>query len=368
MPPALDKLRSETRNILQSPSKLALALFVLLLLWLFVVGEQKQSEDSAPEQTTLAANSVNRVQVKTLTAESWQQNLVLQGQILPWRRVTLQSEVAGRVTSILKGQGEAVRKGEALLTISDEGRQAQLNRAIADVEFNQIELESATELKKSKFVSAADLSRFKASLAEAQAKLESAQLEFDYGTPKAPFSGTIDRRHIEEGTQVSKGSALFDLVQIDKLRVSAFVPQQKVASLKLGQDVALELLDGTKLQGKLHFISAAADEQTRSYFIEVTIDNTAKQRIAGASVTLSIPIDVQASHRISPALLALDKEGRSGVYMVDEQNIVQYAPVNILSIGNEAIVSGLPETVRLITTGAGFVKTGQQVEVSELEG
>lgn len=366
--PFLANIRSFLRNISSSPQKLALSFVVILVFWLFVVGEHKRSESDAPEASPNAANSVNSVQILTSVAEQWTQDIVVQGQLIPMRRITLKSEVSGRILSLKKNQGEPVNQGEQLLTISDEGRKADLNQAQADVEYNTLELESAAELKKAKFVSASDISRFQAALAEAEAKLEKAQLAYDYGKPVAPFSGLIDRRHIETGDQIKPGDALFDIVQIDKLRVTAFVSQQKVSSLVEGQSITLTLLDGSELQGTLDFISAAADEATRSYYIEVSVDNPERRRIAGASVTLNIPSKIKMAHRISPALLRLNKNGKPGVYAVADDNTVVYYPVDILSVGNQAIVSGLPESARLISLGAGFVKVGQHVQVSEQEG
>jgi len=323
-------ISNAVKSIVSSPPKIALAMLCVLLVWLFIVGDYKSSEDEAPSDDTQVANSVNHVKVKTSSAEDWNENVVLQGQLLPWRRVSLKSEVSGRVIAVHKNQGDYVNDGEIILEISDEGRSSQLKQAQADVEFNRLELESAKELKKSKFVSASDLSRFKSALAEAEAKLEKAQLAYDYGQPKAAFSGYIDRRHIELGDQIRAGDALFDLVQIDKLRVTAFVSQQEVAKLSQGQIISLTLLNGTELDGKLTFISAAADENTRSYYIEVSVDAKNQTRIAGASVTLTIPTATQASHTINPSLLSLDTNGKPGIYAVDNENTVRYFPVEVL--------------------------------------
>jgi multidrug efflux system membrane fusion protein len=143
------------------------------------------------------------------------------------------------------------------------------------------------------------------------------------------------------------------------------VPQQKVANLQQGQEVSIRQLNGNEMSGILSFVSAAADENTRSYYVEVEIDNAEGLRIAGASVTIEIPIPSTDSHEISPALLVLNDDGKPSVFTVDENNSVKLIQVELLSLENKAIVSGLPETVRLITAGGGFVSDGQTVEVRE---
>jgi len=352
-------------DIFRTPKKLAILIALILFCWLFFVGDHKRFEETTPAKDTQAANSVDLVQVRTSNASAWDQSVELQGQVLPWRKVTIKAEVSGTVQEITKQQGEPVKQGDILLALSDEGRQAQLAQAEADLEFARLELKSAETLKTSKFVSETELSRFKAALAAAQARLETAQLAADYGQPKAPFDGIVDRRHIEVGDQVKGDAALFDIVQIDKLKVTAFVPQQQISLLQEGSEVELSLLNGDKLKGMLSFISMSADEATRSYYIEIEVDNADTLRIAGASVSVSIPAPSTLSHSVSPALLYLDKNGKPGLYAVNDSNTVEYYSVNVLSVGNQAVVSGLPETVRLITVGSGFVKTGQVVEVSE---
>ncbi|MDX5388686.1 MAG: efflux RND transporter periplasmic adaptor subunit, partial [Marinobacter sp.] len=66
---------------------------------------------------------------------------------------------------------------------------------------------------------------------------------------------------------------------------------------------------------------------------------------------------------ISPAYLSLDDDGRPGVKYVDDSNAVVFRNVQLLSVStNGAWVSGLPEQIRLITRGGGFVAEGEQVE------
>ncbi|MGO1503273.1 MAG: efflux RND transporter periplasmic adaptor subunit, partial [Marinobacter sp.] len=72
--------------------------------------------------------------------------------------------------------------------------------------------------------------------------------------------------------------------------------------------------------------------------------------------------DVQATF-ISPAYLSLGDDGRPGVKYVDEQNQVVFRTVTLLSVSTEGTwVTGLPDEIRLITRGSGFVSEGDQVK------
>src|SRR5690606_23811224 len=115
------------------------------------------------------------------------------------------------------------------------------------------ELASARKLGKSQFLSATELTRLESELAKAEAEFQRAQLALQQVEPVAPFNGIVDRRHIELGDVVQVGTDMLQLVQIDKLKVSAQIPQQHIAALQRGQSVNLRLLDGAELKGELSF-------------------------------------------------------------------------------------------------------------------
>lgn len=348
-----------------TPVKIAVGLTVLLAIWL-LIGEKDSALDEAPAAQQKPVESLAKVEFTNSRAEPWQNEVVVQGQIEPWQQVTVTAQVSGRIAKVLKYQGDSVREGEALLQLSDEGRSERVAQALADVKLRELELDSAVQLKKSKFVAETEISRFKSALAEAKANLVANQLAVQYSKPGAPFDGVINRRHVEPGQLVNNGTALMDVVDVSQLKVTAYIPQQKVSELAVGESVQLELLDGRTTEGKISFVSFAAEAQTRSYYIEVVTPNPRGWRVAGASVTLRIKLPEVAAHRFSPALLSLNAKGQLGVDTVDADNKVQFYPVQILRVDTqEAAVRGLPESVRLITLGAGFVEQGQLVEPVE---
>ncbi|KKO44870.1 RND transporter [Arsukibacterium ikkense] len=352
------------KKLAASPVLIAVILAVALLLWL-LSGDNYSAQKQAPAAQQTPTEQLALVETRWSDAAPYQLTRVAQGQVLPWRSVNLKSQQAGTVTALLKQQGDQVQQGDKLLRLSDEGRSALLAQAKANLTLKQSELASARKLGNSQFVSETELTRLQSELARAEAELETARLALTQTEPAAPFSGVVDRRHIEVGDVVQPGSELLQLVQIDKLKVTAQIPQQHVAALAPGQDVKLLLLDGRALNGTLSFISSAADTATRSFYIEVTVANPDLLRIAGGSVTVEVQLAPVQAHLVSPALLSLDNQGKLGIAVVDEQQQVVFYPVQILAADNEgARVSGLPERSQIITQGAGFVKPGSKVRVA----
>lgn len=345
-----------------TPPVIAVLLALVLLLWL-VLGTQYQSQTDAPAATAPAQAELFTVQSRQSTAQAYPAQQKLQGQLQAWHSIELQAQTTGRITRLVRDQGDTVQQGDILLELADEGRSARLEQAKALLALRQSELNSAKALQKQQFASETELSRLTSELRNAEVNLVEAQLALSHSKPQAPFSGILARRLVEPGSFIQAGTALFQLVDISQLRASAQIPQQQLAPLVLGQDVKVQLLDGRELSGTLSFISPAAESTSRSYYIEATVSNPNLLPIAGASATLHISLAPVQAHALSPALLKLDNAGRLGVYAVLDGKVVFY-PVTLLNAdNNQAWVGGLPEQVELITLGAGFVEPGQQVQV-----
>lgn len=345
------------------PLWLALGLVVLLVIWL-ASGDVLRSANEAPDVTEEPTESLSRIEARLYEATYYQPELAVQGRIEPWRQIQLVARVSGEVVALPVEQGEMVESGQTLLQLDDEDRTARVTQLEADAELAAAELRGAEQLRQRDLASQIEYLRLVSQQARAEAELEAAQLALSYTRPKAPFAAIFDRRWVELGDYVQTGQELVRLTDISRLRIMAQVPQQEVARLSIGQSVEIRLLDDSVFQGELRHIAAVADPETRSFFIEVEADNPDLRRVAGGTGSLNIQLDEVSAHQLSPSLLSLDGDGNIIVRYVDDEDRVRERQVELLSAGRDsAWVTGLPDRVKLITQGAGFVELNQQVEV-----
>ncbi|WP_298716230.1 efflux RND transporter periplasmic adaptor subunit [uncultured Oceanisphaera sp.] len=337
---------------------------VVALFWLWR-GEVYQARVNEPDMEGTAAPGLPAVEVTRLDAEPYQATLMLQGQLLPQRSQVLQAQVSGTVVEVPE-LGQTAAEGELLLTLSDDGRRVELARADAELTLRQAEVTGAARLRRNQLISQTGYLSLKSAAAAAEAELAEARLAVSRTRIAAPFAGSVDARPVEQGDFVQAGDALLTLVDVSTLKLHAAVPQQQVAGLTPGLPVTAVMLDGRELSGRLSFVAQAADTATRSFALEARLNNPHGWRVAGASAGLNITLPTRQAFRLSPALLALDDNGRTGVYLVDEQDRAKLVPVTLLSIGtDQAWVSGLPQPARIITRGAGFMTDGAPVRIYE---
>jgi multidrug efflux system membrane fusion protein len=345
---------------------LALLVVVLLVVWM-ATGDLKEASREPPEPAPAATREPTRVQVSTVSAQTYEPGIWLQGQLEPWLAVTVSAQVSGTVTEIPVALGETVARGQVLARLSDDGRSAVVERWQARVRKLEADVAAARRLRSDNYTAQSELLNLESELAAARAELTAARLAVAHLSPTAPFDGIVNARAVDPGSLVQVGSPLFDLVRIDRLKATGQVPQSSVGQVSVGQAVTVQLLDGDLLHGTVTFVAAAADPETRSFPVEVAVDNPDLKRVAGGSASLRIALPEVRALFLSPAYLSLDDLGRPGVKHVAGDNRVVFTPVRLLSVATDgAWVAGLPEEIRLITRGGGFVQAGERVTPVDL--
>ena len=106
-----------------------------------------------------------------------------------------------------------------------------------------------------------------------------------------------------------------------------------------------------------------AEEATRTFRVELEVDNSDGALRIGGTAELRIPAETVLAHRISPSLLTLDDAGNIGVKIVDDAGRVEFVVADIAHSSNDGVwLTGLPETATIITVGQGYVASGAVVD------
>jgi membrane fusion protein, multidrug efflux system len=173
----------------------------------------------------------------------------------------------------------------------------------------------------------------------------------------------VEKRAAEIGNFLNVGDPVATVVDFDPILVIGQVTERDVPRVKVGMTGTARLITGDVLQGKIRFIGATADEQTRTFRVELEVPNPDKHIIQGLSTELRLPVADLPAHLVSPAILTLADNGDIGVKTLNAENIVEFHPVTIVADGPDGIwLAGLPEKVTFITVGQEFVQPGQKVQ------
>ncbi len=316
---------------------------------------------TVPTSTPLPAFTV---QTMISTARQRDAMLQLRGHTKAEAQVQVRAQTAGIVRHIHNGKGQFVKAGTLLCALEKGVRPARLDQARAQQAEARQKYLATRRLYAKGHASKTKLLAAKARYQTAVAETERARLDLDYTQITAPIDGIIEEQPARKGAYLPVGGTCATMVRLNPLLVVAEVSENDIAKLKTGQRATAKLVTGEAVSGRIRYIAAMANPQTRTFKIEVEIRNPANRLRSGITTTLKIPLARTRGHLLPPSVLVLDANGRMGVRTVDHGNIVHFKPVKILANDKNGIwVTGLNPTERIIRIGQNYVREGQKVLV-----
>jgi multidrug efflux system membrane fusion protein len=340
---------------------------IAALVTLWVLSGQLGAEDDSAGQSSavsgIAAAPHSRVRVRTQAAEEIVRTIAVNGKTAPARIVELAAETDGRIVGIGVERGESAGTGDVIVRLDERDRRARLAQAEATLRQREVEYEGRARLKNENYVSEAQLQEAVALLEAAKTEVTRARLDLEYMTIRAPFDGALQTRRAEIGDFVSRGDPVATYVDNRTIVVSANVSEFDAGFVKVGATAEARLATGENVRGRIRYVAPVADEATRTFAVELEVDNAEGELRAGGTAELFIPAERILAHRVSPSLLTLDAAGNVGVKIVDEDGKVDFVVADIaLSSSDGVWLAGLPETATIITVGQGFVASGAVVD------
>ena len=322
------------------------------------------SQQPIPPPVTAAETlPLAEVRVEQIEAAPYTLELIVTGRTAANRDVELKVETSGRITEILVEEGDQVAAGDLIAKIAMDDRNEQLNRAQAQVEQHRIQYEASQELVESGWREKTSDAEDKADLQAALAELAAIRMDIARTDIVAPFDGVLDHLAIEVGDVVDVNDMIGTLYDFDPVLVVASVSEREVGHIGLGDVGHARLVTGGELDGTIRFVSQVAEPVTRTFRVELEVDNADGRIPHGLTADVVLPLATVPAHLISPSVLTLADDGTIGIKIVDDNDVVRFIPVTIIADRPDGIwVAGVPGTAVLITVGQDFVADGETVK------
>ncbi|MEM7661750.1 MAG: efflux RND transporter periplasmic adaptor subunit [Pseudomonadota bacterium] len=294
--------------------------------------------------------------------------LSLKGRTTPNRSVTVRAATTGTVIAAPTNEGATVNRGRALCRLDIDARQARLAEAEAMVESRGVDYRAAQELAEKGWASPNRAASAKASLDAAQAELNSAKIELRRTEITAPFAGVFEQRLAEVGDFLSPGTACGVVTDFDPIKVQTDVTEEFATRFTLGAPVEVDIVGLPVQEGQISYVSRTAEDNTRTFRVVANIPNEDGLISAGLTSNLRVQLGEAMATPISAALMTLHDDGRVGVRYLDDADTVQFAEITVVDDTGDVIwITGLPETVRLLTAGQEYVKEGTLIAPVDID-
>ncbi len=327
-----------------------------------VAATSPEATDTSQADPAVVEDVPFKVRVRTISAIDREAELKIRGRTEAEQRVNLRAQTPGLVEEIAVEKGDKVAAGDVVCKLEAGSRQAHILRARAGLAQAELDHDALSKLSEKGYAAQTRVRSAKAALDAARAELHEAELDLDRTTLRAPFDGIIDTLPAEIGTLLNVGDVCAEIVAGDPMLVVAQVSERDVGKLKTGMSGTARLVTGDTVEGRLSFIAPSADQETRTFRIELAVPNADDRLRDGVTAEITIPLETTRAHRFSPAILTLNDSGAIGVRVVEAGNTVAWNEVQILGNEDGAVwVAGLPETVTIITVGQEYVEAGETV-------
>ncbi|GAB5501237.1 MAG: multidrug efflux RND transporter periplasmic adaptor subunit VexE [Pseudohongiellaceae bacterium] len=331
-------------------------------------------EDSAPTVVATAENASASenpdaviVRARQVQPEAYVERIRVRGRTQAQRHVQVRAEQAGRIVSDPIPRGARVEAGDLLCEIAVDGRDKALDEAIARQEEAELEYRAAQNLQNRNLQSEIQVAQLRSAAEGAETAVARAELALANTKMLAPFTGKVEQRTVEIGDLLNVGDICASVLDDDPMLLVGLVPEQNVDRVSVGAKVNAQLLSGRQLTGEVTFLASAADEVSRSYRVEVTVNQTDEPIREGITTEMQVNAAEITAHRIPASSLTLDDAGEIGVKLIADDNEVYFSNVEIVGDETDQMnpsvwVTGLQGTVTLITVGQEVVFPGQVVE------
>lgn len=331
------------------------------LLSLAGVEAEKPVENQKPEEE---GPKVVPVVVQHSVEREVQSGIVLRGTTEATRRIDVRSETSGRVVSPPLPSGTAVKEGDVLCKLDAGVLEAQLAEAQAQLANAEANNNVASRLAESGFGAENSAISTSAALESARARVLSVERILSQLRITAPFSGVLENDTAELGTLLQPGGQCATILSLDTIKLVGYVPEIDIVNLHVGQLAGGRLLSGRKVVGKVSFIAHSADPLTRTFRLEVSVDNADFSILDGQSVEIGIAYEGEKAHLLPQHVLTLDSEGTLGV-RINENNVARFVPVTIVRDAPDGFwLKGLPPEADVIVTGQEYVVDGSPIDVT----
>ena len=321
------------------------------------------------------------VEIQVAARQSVTERLVSTGVLVAEQDVSLTAEVGGKVRKMTKSLGDPCKKGEIIVKLEadtyrlsvqqakDALNQAEISQTYAARDWERMEKLKGSEVASTRQIDTAEgsYSSSKAAVAAAKTAVAVAARNLKETIIRCPFNGYIAERSVDPGATVSPGMPLARLVDTSRLTLTLSVTSDKLARLRVGQTATLSdpALPGQTYTGVVSRLGVAADPATRTFPVEVAVDDKGSRLHTGQVVQASLALQTFEDVVAIPAIAVQKAVGAPRVLTVKNEKV----SVNTVELGAEiadlvVIKSGIKPGDEVIVIGGDELQEGAAVSVT----
>jgi RND family efflux transporter MFP subunit len=331
------------------------------ILFLFVIGLAACGGESAPEKAqNNETEQAPKVKVQQVVARDVKQIYEFTATVEPIVKNNINPTTPGRIRQIFVEVGDKVVKGQRLAQMDA----VNLVNSETQIENFKRIYNRVSELYAVGGASQQELDNARLQLTLAETNLKTLQ---ENTLLLSPISGIVSARNYDDGDMYNGQQPILTVMQINPVLLKINVSETFFSMVKPGMkvDVTLDVYEKESFKGKVSLVYPTIDERTRTFGVEIKLDNPNSKVRPGMFARVNI--NFGAINRIVVPDQAIIKQAGSGarfVYLL-EGDKVSYKQIELgRRIDTEyELISGIESGAEVVVSGQGKLADGIAVEV-----
>ncbi|MBE0643038.1 MAG: efflux RND transporter periplasmic adaptor subunit [Bacteroidetes bacterium] len=342
---------------------------VLLLTTVTMLALSGCAKDNAESAQAAGSKEVPAVTVSVLELQPMEFDEIIDvtGTIASPEDVMVPTDEGGRVLNWKVPLGAHVRTGQVIVQLDSAIVRSTFDAAMAQFNIAQTNYEKQKNVYEQQGISELQLKTLQYQRDAARAQMEMSRARLERTSIKSPINGVLNARLVEAGEMSAPGAPIAHVVNIDRLKIQAGIPERYSSSFAQGDQVkfTVDAFPGQAYTGTIRFVGAAVNKDNRSIPVEVDIAGHKGQLKPDMIAKMKIKLGGKAQSIVVPEDYVSKTEKNEFVAYVEVDGVAHERKVTIgaSSRGNLLIAEGLSAGDRLITLGHQNVAEGQRVIV-----
>jgi len=299
--------------------------------------------------------------VSTIVAaeSSWQTQTGALGSVRAVRGADLSAQASGVIDTIHIESGTEVKAGTVLLTLKPQA------------ELATITLKRDQEQLAAQAISQATVDTDSSNLKSARAQVVAQKALIEEKNVRAPFTGSLGIRQVDEGQYLSAGTTVVTLQALDPIFVDFYVPQGALSQLQPGQSVSatVDAYPGVTFKGKISSINSKVDSASRNVQARGSFANPGRKLIPGMYANVQVEYGGATKQVTLPQSAITYNPYGDTVYVLQKNASALTAQQRFVKLGETrgdqvAVLDGVKAGDEIVTAGQLKLHNGSAVKVS----
>lgn len=324
------------------------------------------------------------------------------GSLIPGAQFVVAPKISGRLERLHVDVGDRVQRGQLVAQLEDAEFVQQVEQAraelavaranltearseldIAEKEYVRIESlreqmvasQAEMDLSRSKYlaqqarlrVAEAQVEQRQAALRAAEVRLSYAQIRALWPENGADYPRVVGERFVDEGATLSANTDIISVLDISELRGVFHVAERDYARIRVGQEarVFMDALPGQDFVGQVSRIAPVFREASRQARVELDLPNSDGLMKPGMFFRAELELDRAEDAVLAPSTALVRRDGRSGVFLVEDDAVVRFVPVRtgIANAQATQILDPADLAGDVVTLGQHLLEDGSSVRI-----